>query len=309
MTTDQGPFPRANAGDPLRIPASAWNRIRDATIKVERGGSNIGKVNGDRTNPREVIVKNATVTDLDRYDIMGVSIPLFGPDVNLTEFQTNLCMQGVACDGEEHIGRWAVLMEPIAAGQIGMAIISGETIAMIDVLDANDTHVECNTDPSDTGNFYRLQSGTTGTARILWKESGTGNDKWALIRIGDAAGGGDAAGSSPFRVKSIQNDYLTCRTWDGTTDGSTDVYVAKPFLLRHALANYSTISSFTTVNSQQATVIAIADSVTYTWRVVMPYAVNDVIWAHRTTLGDVTVSSQPVTWEDDAKCRIWAVLE
>jgi len=122
-------------------------------------------------------------------------------------------------------------------------------------------------------------------------------------------GGSGGAGSSPFRLKSIQNDYLTCRTWDGTTDGSTDVYVAKPFLLRHALANYSTISSFTTVNSQQATVIAIADSVTYTWRVVLPYAVNDVIWAHRTTLGDVTVSSQPVIWEDDAKCRIWAVPE
>lgn len=35
-----------------------------------------------------------------------------------------------------------------------------------------------------------------------------------------------------FRVKSVQDDYITCRTWDGTTEGTTDVKVAKPYTLR-----------------------------------------------------------------------------
>lgn len=35
-----------------------------------------------------------------------------------------------------------------------------------------------------------------------------------------------------FRVKSVQNDYLVCREFDGTTELETDVNVAKPFELR-----------------------------------------------------------------------------
>jgi len=35
-----------------------------------------------------------------------------------------------------------------------------------------------------------------------------------------------------FRVKSVQNDHLVCREFDGTTEGASDVLVAKPFNLR-----------------------------------------------------------------------------
>jgi hypothetical protein len=37
-----------------------------------------------------------------------------------------------------------------------------------------------------------------------------------------------------LRLKSIQADYLTCRTWDGTTEGSTDILVAKSYKLSTA---------------------------------------------------------------------------
>ena len=162
MTTDPGPFPRANPGDPLRIPASAWNRMRDATLQVERGGGTIGRIIGGKPSPVEVLVKNATVTDLSRYDVMAIGDPLFGPSVNLVEFQTNLCIQGVAPSTAAHAGKWAVLLEPIAAGQIGRAVISGDTIALIDVTDADHTHAECNTSPDPDGDkYYRLRSSAT----------------------------------------------------------------------------------------------------------------------------------------------------
>lgn len=35
-----------------------------------------------------------------------------------------------------------------------------------------------------------------------------------------------------LRVKAVYPDYLKCRTWDGTTEGPVDLYVAKPFTLR-----------------------------------------------------------------------------
>ena len=34
-----------------------------------------------------------------------------------------------------------------------------------------------------------------------------------------------------LRFKSYHSNYFTCRTWDGTTEGSTDVYVSVPFKL------------------------------------------------------------------------------
>lgn len=35
-----------------------------------------------------------------------------------------------------------------------------------------------------------------------------------------------------LRVKSVSNDHLVCRTWDGTNEGTVDLNVAKPYILR-----------------------------------------------------------------------------
>lgn len=39
-------------------------------------------------------------------------------------------------------------------------------------------------------------------------------------------------GATRYRVKGVYSTYLVCRTWDGTTEGTTDVYIAKPPYLR-----------------------------------------------------------------------------
>lgn len=57
-----------------------------------------------------------------------------------------------------------------------------------------------------------------------------------LLRSDWSPGG---AGVSRFKLKSVQGDYVTARTWDGTTEGSTDVYIAKPWRLRES---YTTIA-------------------------------------------------------------------
>jgi len=304
-------FDRAVPGAPMRIPAETYNAMLDAA-KANLEGRSRGGVRGSMRDPTEVLIKNATVTDHARYDVMGVSIPLFGPSDNITEFLTNLCMQGVACDGVDHVGRWAVLMGPLAADQIGGAVISGDTIAKIDVLVESDTHVECNTDPTDTANFYRLQSGTTGSARILWKESGTGADKWAYIRIGDSAGGGatTGGGATPMRITEIYVDHLICRTWDGSANGADDIVVAKPFLLRHTQANYPWIDAASLASVDAQTLTVEVSTVEYTWKVAVPYAVDEVLWASPTTLADVTVGYVDALWEDtNRNAHAWAEVQ
>lgn len=43
---------------------------------------------------------------------------------------------------------------------------------------------------------------------------------------------GEAGVIKQFRVKSVSYDYLVCREFDGTTEGSTDIWVAKQPNLR-----------------------------------------------------------------------------
>lgn len=43
---------------------------------------------------------------------------------------------------------------------------------------------------------------------------------------------GGIAGAKMFRFQSGQDDYITCREFDGTTEGSSDVLIAKPYDIR-----------------------------------------------------------------------------
>ena len=43
--------------------------------------------------------------------------------------------------------------------------------------------------------------------------------------------GGAESGIARLRVKSVQDDHLVCRTWDGTTEGTSDIKVAKPYVI------------------------------------------------------------------------------
>lgn len=42
-----------------------------------------------------------------------------------------------------------------------------------------------------------------------------------------------------MRLKSVEDDYVVCRTWDGTNESSGDIPVAKPWKLRTSLTTES----------------------------------------------------------------------
>ena len=64
---------------------------------------------------------------------------------------------------------------------IGVAVISGVCPVRLDIEEESDTFAEI--EHEETG---FLKSGGSGSATILWKEPGTGADKWAVVRLGDA---------------------------------------------------------------------------------------------------------------------------
>jgi len=88
-----------------------------------------------------------------------------------------------------------------------------------------------------------------------------------------------------FRIKTVNNDTLTCVTWDGTLEGAENIEVAKPWKLQHVLSNYGSI---TTISSVSSTEITVGDGTTSeTWVVTPSYEVDDEIYADSNVSGGV----------------------
>lgn len=62
------------------------------------------------------------------------------------------------------------------------------------------------------------------------------SDENAILQLGMGGyDGGSGGGVAMWRLKSVQNDYVTCRSWDGSSDGPTDTYLAKEWKIRTSL--------------------------------------------------------------------------
>ena len=173
------------SGQPLNIPATTYNAMIDAARKA----NSINTFNSETTNSKDyakVSVLNSSGSDLDRFFILGIDEPIILPADDQEDFESRITVDGVTPEdgtggsgASDHRGRFVVLQEPIPDGEIGKARIAGETLCKVNVIDEDDGFA----DVTDGVEDY-LTSANTGSARILWKESGTG-EKWALIRIGD----------------------------------------------------------------------------------------------------------------------------
>ena len=180
-----------------------------------------------------VLVANESGYDRERFDVLGISNVFPGPDDNLPAFENGPVLDGITPDIDDHVGKFAILQEPAVDEAIVPAVVSGVTVAKVDITDEDHGFAEI--EDAEAGN---LISGNSGLATILWKESGTGV-KWAVIRIGGGDGVSmkwgklDAAmdGDDPDGTVTVSIwDWNSGGTaWEDTGDNQTDVY--PPFLL------------------------------------------------------------------------------
>ncbi|MEX2388196.1 MAG: hypothetical protein WD534_09970 [Phycisphaeraceae bacterium] len=188
-------------GQPLKIPADDWNRIVDATRAYhERQGQSTRPATADASGGRQagvILVRNDSGADQPRFAILGIDAPIIGPDAtegNLEEFQRQVALTGVVPTRADHGSggaggsggsgaRFVVLLEPLAAGAIGRACVSGVCPAQVEVGHEQDGAATI-TD-NDASRFTSTPS-SGGGAQILWKEEGTGL-KWAVVRLGPVA--------------------------------------------------------------------------------------------------------------------------
>ena len=127
-----------------------------------------------------VLVKNGSGADRQRFDVLGIDSPVITPTDNEDAFKNKVVLSGTTPSESDHLGRLAILLEPLANGKVGMACVAGVCAVHVDV-----QHEDHQFADIKDGDASSLQSRENGAATILWKETGTGL-KWAVVHLAGA---------------------------------------------------------------------------------------------------------------------------
>ena len=202
---------KVKAGDTVVIKASTWNAFIDAAnFTKEQRQNQLGKGLKSGVATGIVLIKNGESEARDRFTALVLSDIAVPPNVNEDEF--------VSCPPvfigqkmtEEREGKpYAILLQPLAAGEVGRAMVLGITPAKVSIKDGEDQYA-VPTPGSSTG---ALESSPTGVARIVWRATGTGT-QWCLLQLGGAGSGGGTADKA----------YM-CRVGGGTVTAGFQVTV------------------------------------------------------------------------------------
>jgi hypothetical protein len=166
------------AGDPIRAPM--LNAVIDGA-KITRNLSKSGAVKGTAAKHTNVLVRilNNTGEDLNRFSVVALSEPLFEPDNDV--FFQEPAFRGTKPNSETK--SFAILQTRALQEEIVYGCVAGVSVVKIDVQNESDEFVT----PKDE---TTMSSSAEGVARIIWKESGSG-EKWGLVLypVGGSGGG------------------------------------------------------------------------------------------------------------------------
>jgi len=176
-------------GEQFVAPAATWNAFIDAAQDYKDRTADIGRqpMAGFRSSGI-VTVKNESGSARRQFDVLGLGEPIFLPGGGGSSggnadqsFRNTVAFRGVMPSEDEHAGKFVVLIEPLAAGAVGKGCVSGVCQVRVNVTDEDHRFAEVSEGKADV-----LESGDTGSAKILWKEDGTGQ-KWAVVHLGASA--------------------------------------------------------------------------------------------------------------------------
>jgi len=185
------PFRKVASGEPLRISARAWNAMLEAAGLAKRTRDRDRDASRRMPQAGIVPISNVTGSDRERGQVLGLTAPLITPSDDEDGFLERITFSGSQPFANLHTGRYAILMEPIPAGEIGLGCIDGVCAAKLNVIATTDIYAELVDDEP-----RYLQSGPAGSARILWIPASEG-EQWAIIRIGQPTG------ESMFKICAI----------------------------------------------------------------------------------------------------------
>lgn len=171
MTGDA--FKKVSPGQPLSIPAAAYNAFIDAALAYKQ--SQLSQAKGGLSGAQpNVLVRNESGQNVPRFGVLGIYDPVILPAVNAQEFQNRIALRG----GVPQPGRaFCISQEPIAAGAIGRCLVSGPTPVKVSIYDPDP---EAQWAEPAQNNLQALRTYRGGSMRILWREPGDTGVKWAI---------------------------------------------------------------------------------------------------------------------------------
>lgn len=182
-----GRLQRLRHGDKLRdLSASTWNRFVDAVEWIDRF-KNGQEDQATYARDGNAYAKNECLGALSQFSVVGIRDILFGPSANLAEFKQNFAFRIREYDESTDGERWGIVQEPCGYGSAKVVPVklSGPSVCKIKVED--ESHKFAKPIEGDTSQL--ISNAETGVP-ILWKESGTGNHKWAVVTLDRTAPAG-----------------------------------------------------------------------------------------------------------------------
>jgi len=181
-----GTFDHVHPGQPISgIPAAAYNAALDAARAHQQSGTLFDRKAALQAVGPVVWVRNNTGSALARFDVTALGLPIIVPADNESEFEQQVMFEGGTPSVPADLGEWAITLEPIPAGKIGRAMVSGLCQVRLYVPEGQEEYEFADVAGGATG-YLLLQR--EGPAQILWRESGTSTStedlKWAVVRLG-----------------------------------------------------------------------------------------------------------------------------
>lgn len=185
-----------------RLSADTWNDM-EAAARAFRGSrlENDDEGGGfDYPEPGFIKVRNDTGTALPRFSIVAIGDPWTTPSAGgatLDVFKTRRTC-AATIPAEINRGKFAILVDGCAPSGVVDAVASGIVQCQVVVNSGEETFEWADV---EVGSTAALHVATSGAARILWRESGTGT-KWAQVRLSNR----HVASQDGFYIR---NEYST----------------------------------------------------------------------------------------------------
>lgn len=168
------PFKKARPGQPLEIPAEAYNAFVETALAHKRGQLSQTSEGQRPASAPTIKVRNETGQPVPRFGVIGLGEPIILPSANLPEFQNGVAFRGTLPQPGKP---FAIAQETLAAGTIGRCLVNGPTPARLNVTE------ESFVTAGPAGDVGAITTAPNGPARILWRETGAGI-RWAIVQLG-----------------------------------------------------------------------------------------------------------------------------
>lgn len=167
-------YKKIQRGDSMQaIPARVYNALLHevAGVDIETTADALGSFR----QAGVLKVKNLTGADQPRFAVLGLGAPIVTPTANLKEFKRRPTFLGARPAAATHKNKIAILQQPLRKGSICDAVAAGVSIVRVTGAAADFAELI-------DGDATKLQCQSSGSARILWAESGSA-DRWAIVRL------------------------------------------------------------------------------------------------------------------------------